>query len=425
MNTRLVVNDFSCIVEADLEVSTLTVLIGPSASGKSIISKLIFFFNDLLNEQWQTIEEGKGLDAFKDLVKIKFKEWFPVEAWGNKKFQIEFYSGDYQVRISRVEYRKKLGENMRIWFSPFFEEQYGYALSSMRDSLKASDQGQMDHRYMMVRYGLQDNLRKIARKRLEGNYVDVQTFIPAGRSFFTSIGKSIAAFEHNKMLDPLILRFGRFFAATRERGFRFSSARSATPFTARLESLMSGALVFERNREYLRTEDGRKVPFSSMSSGQQELMPLVLALKRRAEFWRDHGDREMLYIEEPEAHLFPAAQSSLVEIFVLFLAQSQGRAKMLLTTHSPYVLAKLNNLIKAKEVAGRRRGTKKHAMVQEIIKEDYWFDGEKLNAYAIKNGRLQKIQDEEDNLIEAEYLDEVSNSISIEFSRLLEVEYLR
>jgi len=98
---------------------------------------------------------------------------------------------------------------------------------------------------------------------------------------------------------------------------------------------------------------------------------------------------------------------------------------MLLTTHSPYVLAKLNNLVKAKEVAGKRRGTRKRALVQEIVKEDYWFEGAKLNAYAIKNGRVQRIQDEEDNLIEADYLDEVSSSISIEFSRLLEVEYSR
>ena len=181
MTSRLVVNDFSCIAEADIEISMLTVLIGPSASGKSIISKLVFFFNDLLNEQVQTIEEGKGIDAFKTLVKDKFKEWFPVEAWGNKKFQIEFYAGDYQVRISRVEYRKKLGDNMRVWFSPFFEEQYEYALSFMKESSKASDQGKMDHRQMMARYYLEDNLREISRKRLGADHIDVQTFIPAGR----------------------------------------------------------------------------------------------------------------------------------------------------------------------------------------------------------------------------------------------------
>lgn len=425
MSTRLVVNDFSCIVSADFEVSGLTVLIGPSASGKSILSKLIFFFNDLLNDQWQTLEEGKGINSFKTLVKEKFKEWFPVEAWGDGKFQIEFYSGEYQVRISRIEYRKKLGDNMRVWLSPFFEGQYEYALSALKETARFSDQNLMDHRLLVANFDLQEKLRKITKKRLGEDHVDSQTFIPAGRSFFTSIGKSIAAFEHSRILDPMILRFGRFYASVRERRFHMASSKAQPLLNGRLDSLMSGALVFERNKEYLRTEDGRKVPFSAMSSGQQELMPLVLALKRRAVMLDMPDFQQMLFVEEPEAHLFPAAQSSLVEVFVHFLAQSRGRAKMLITTHSPYVLAKLNNLIKAKEVAGTRKGTRRSLQVQEIIKEDYWLDGANLNAYAIISGRLERIQDVDDNLIEAEYLDEVSGSIAAEFSRLLEVEYSR
>lgn len=423
MSARLVVKDFSCIVSAEIDISSLTVLIGPSASGKSILSKLIFFFNDLLNDQWQTIEEGKGLDNFKTLVKEKFKEWFPVEAWGEGKFQIEFYAGDYQVRISRIEYRKKLGDNMRVWLSPYFEEQYAVALSAFKEAARLSEGRMMDSREVRASYELRERLRKINRKRLGDNHVDIQTFIPAGRSFFTSIGKSIVAFEHGRILDPLILRFGRFYAGVRDRRYAPPQARVTTLLSTRLDSLMSGALVFERNKEYLRTPDGRKVPLSAMSSGQQELMPLVLALKNRATLL-EHGDfQQMLFVEEPEAHLFPSSQSALVELFSHFLAHSKGRARMILTTHSPYVLAKINNLIKAREVAGSRKGTRKAALIQEIIKEEYWFDGAKLRAYAIKDGTVCRIQDMDDNLIEAEYLDEVSGAIASEFSRILGVEF--
>ncbi|GHH53158.1 AAA family ATPase [[Pseudomonas] boreopolis] len=420
MTTKLVVKDFSCIKSADIDLASLTVLIGPSASGKSVLSKLAFFFNDLFSEQWQLVEEGKGFDAFKEHVKEKFKEWFPVEAWGGGKFVLEFSAGAFQVRISRIEYRKKLGDNTRIWFSQFFESQYVAALDFYRSFLKKSADEIIGHRAINASYEFREKLRQVNRKELGEDYHEIQTFIPAGRSFFTSVGKSIVAFEHGRVLDPLILRFGRLYAGLRESRFYSGVGKLPNDFVQKLDSLMSGSLVSERSREYLKTDDGRKVPISALSSGQQELMPLALALKSRAHVGQEY--RQLIFIEEPEAHLFPAAQSALVEVFVRFLSLARGRASMFVTTHSPYVLAKINNLIKAKEVAGARRG-KRHSAVASIVPEEYWLDGQRVRAYAIRDGIVERIQDSADGLIEADYLDEISGAIASEFMRLLGMEH--
>ncbi|HAI94147.1 MAG TPA: hypothetical protein DCM36_05400 [Xanthomonadaceae bacterium] len=420
MTTKLVVKDFSCIKSADIDLASLTVLIGPSASGKSVLSKLAFFFNDLFSEQWQLVEEGKGLDAFKEHVKEKFKEWFPVEAWGGGKFVLEFSAGAFQVKISRVEYRKKLGDNTRILFSQFFESQYSAALDFFRSVPKQSTEEIIGHRAINASYEFREKLRRVNRKELGEDYHEIQTFIPAGRSFFTSVGKSIVAFEHGRVLDPLILRFGRLYAGLRERRFYPGVGKLPNDFVQKLDTLMSGSLVSERSREYLKTDDGRKVPISALSSGQQELMPLALALKNRA--YVGHEYRQLIFIEEPEAHLFPAAQSALVEVFVRFLSLARGRASMFVTTHSPYVLAKINNLIKAKEVAGTKRG-KKYSAVASIVPEEYWLDGGRVSAYAIRDGIVERIQDSEDGLIEADYLDEISGAIASEFMGLLGVEH--
>lgn len=424
MAARLVVRDFLSITNADIELSTLTVVIGPSASGKSVLSKLAFFFNELFNEQWQVVEESKGLDHFKAHVKEKFKEWFPVQAWGAGKFQLEFYAGDFQVRISRIEYRKKLGENMRVWFSPYFEEQYDAALAMAKQISKISDDAVESHRAMAVSYEFRENIRKLNRKRLGDNFSESQIFIPAGRSFFTSIGKSIVAFEHGRILDPLILRFGRFYSGLRERRFMPPLSRASSNLASKLDALMNGTLVIERNKEYLKTTDGRRIPLSAMSSGQQELMPLMVALKSRIGYAERYELRQQIFIEEPEAHLFPSAQSSLVEVLSQFIALSKGRSRLMVTTHSPYVLAKINNLIKARDVAGRR-GSRRHSEIQEIVKEEYWLDGAKVHAYAIQAGAVTRIQDEDDGMIEADYLDDVSGQIASEFSRILGVEYSR
>jgi hypothetical protein len=55
-----------------------------------------------------------------------------------------------------------------------------------------------------------------------------------------------------------------------------------------------GELKFERKRDYRQTSDGRQIPFSFMSSGQQELLPLILYIMHALEFIRE--DRDYIYI---------------------------------------------------------------------------------------------------------------------------------
>lgn len=421
MATRLIVREFSCIESADITLADLTVLIGPSASGKSVLSKLVYFFNNLLVDQLNAIEDLKSLDVFREQVKETFKEWFPVEAWGAKKFQIEFFAGAFSVKLARVEYRKKLGDNMRVSLSAFFEEQYQAALDATKT---ASEKGKgLDERSMDMHWRLRQFAVEFLQKTLGSDFHELQTYIPAGRSFFTSIGKSIAAFEHGRILDPLVVRFGRLFANLRERGAFRSRPQDSTDhrWNVMFNQIMDGKLVFERSKEYLHSQDGRKIPISALSSGQQEVMPLALALRARADSYALKRFQQLIFIEEPEAHLFPSAQSALVEIFGALLSVSKGKARLFITTHSPYVLAKINNLIKAHQVAGRKK-SKKYSAVEKLISEASWIDGQKVRAYAICNGSVVGIQDAQDHMIDAVYLDEVSGEIASEFSRLLGVE---
>ena len=204
---------------------------------------------------------------------------------------------------------------------------------------------------------------------------------------------------------------------------RRMESRAAPKWVGRLNDLMDGKYVSERSKEYFQASDGRRIPLSALSSGQQELMPLMLAIQNRVGI--SPRFQQLLYIEEPEAHLFPSAQSSLVEIFGFFLSTTRGRARLLITTHSPYVLAKINNLIKAKEVADlRAQGTvnKRAPSVEKIIPSGAWIDGKTVRAYAIQDGNLVRIQDLSDGMIEGDYLDGVSGEIATEFSKLLALE---
>jgi len=85
---KLSIRDFSCIIEADIEVKNFNVIIGPQASGKSLISKLIYFFNTINIDQIEIIKSTKNIESFSDELKEKFIKWFPITAWGDKKFII-------------------------------------------------------------------------------------------------------------------------------------------------------------------------------------------------------------------------------------------------------------------------------------------------------------------------------------------------
>jgi hypothetical protein len=417
---KLSVRSFSCVDEAELELGGLTVLIGPQASGKSVLSKLVYFFNNLLDEQFKTLAEGQTLEQFRGYVKEQFHLLFPPSAWGNKKFSLQYSAGDYEVSIARVASRKSLGgSNIRVGFSPFFNEQYNEALGVYESIVKKSNSAEDP----LPWWSIERNARFTLHKRLGEGYPHNQLFIPAGRSFFTNAGKAFLVLEQGKLLDPITTRFGRIFTALREQLRNSLQRGDHASFEEISTTLLGGHVKIERGAELLVTEDGRKMPFTAMSSGQQELLPLVLALHEWSGTRKRAGSglpaRQLIYIEEPEAHLFPSAQSRLVEFFARIMHESMRRTELLLTTHSPYVLSKINNLVKAHVVASARRAARRE--VAAILPQKSWIPAKSVRAYAIEDRKLMPILDET-GLIDAIYLDDVSSEISREFSALLGIE---
>lgn len=416
------VENFSCIQDACLKLSKLTVLIGPQASGKSLLSKLVYFFNNIALEHRGSNEIKKSIDDFKSSIRIRFLEWFPVSAWGNEQFKIEYVLGNYSIRLIRTKYGGALTDNVRIWLSKDVEyfHKRAFELRS-RLSARISD-GSSDEEYWDLRSKIDNEVRLIFDKTLGNESLSSQLFIPAGRAFFTSAGKAITAFEHARMFDPVTLAFGKRLANYRDRGgfgrSVGSGQRTRDSALTQASDILGGRVVIEKGAEFLRTADGRLVPFGSLSSGQQELLPLLMMLDS-VNIPLPQGRRRFVFIEEPEAHLFPAAQSRIIELFAAF-AQVSTQNAILLTTHSPYVLSKINNLILAGQLGSKSSPTIV-AATKEIVPEEFWLPPPTVTAYALQDGKAQEIIDSEE-LIDAEYLDKVSGDIAREFNRLLEVE---
>jgi len=421
---KIKISKFSCIEEATIELAALTILIGPQASGKSVISKLIYFFNNVLMLRPNFVEEIPFYDDFKNEISAEFRKWFPPSAWGSQRFFIIFLAGPIEIKIERRGNRNS--EKLTIGFSEYFVQEYESMTAEYGTLLKTIDQTTKEPSPSKSNFDAfwrsRSNFRRKLEKSLLDEYVEHQLFIPAGRSLFTSIGKTIAAFEHGGMLDPVTIDFGRIFSFAREQGGRrylFNRGREkADNLREQLtDEFFGGEIKFERDQQYVSANDGRKIPFSILSSGQQELLPLWLTLEYFSAF---DDKKQFLYVEEPEAHLFPVAQSAIIQYLVRIVTQKKAGNRLVVTTHSPYILSKVNNLLKAGGLGSIRSG-KFASRVDKIIPRDSWLRRGSTNAYAIVDRRPVEIMDKT-GLIDGEYIDKVSEQISNEFMQLLEIE---
>ena len=121
-----------------------------------------------------------------------------------------------------------------------------------------------------------------------------------------------------------------------------------------------------------------------------------------------------MVIEEPEAHLFPEAQKEISNLIALM--SNVENSQVIITTHSPYILASLNNLILAHKVGSE------NTIVEERINKNLWINREKVYAALVTKGQVKDIIDNELNIIQQENIDSVSGTINDEFDFLFQFE---
>lgn len=96
----------------------------------------------------------------------------------------------------------------------------------------------------------------------------------------------------------------------------------------------------------LRVSDSLRIDLYNASSSIKQLAPLLLYLRYRA------APQQLLIIDEPEMNLHPEGQAKLLEALAML---SNLGVHVLLTTHSPYIMTHLNNLIAADADSQPRR----------------------------------------------------------------------
>lgn len=388
------IENFLAIQKCKVGIKELTVFIGPQASGKSIIAKVAYFGRAYLREAvtvYAASQEDKR--SFHRRKSDEFYELFPGADSAEHKFSVLYTLGADEIRISKRTGNRSLAFKMNANLDRKVQKVRKDYFAFLEENKDESQRiGEYDW-YLFQRANPKYRLQMFETPRV--------LHIPATRAFFSAVKKNFFSFlSESKTIDPLMVQFGRFLelAKTQYTGDGLTAGtRDRAVRNKDLEAVIGGQYTREKEEDIIVTKWG-KVSLQSSSSGQQEVLPLLLAL---LQYPNRRWKNDLIIIEEPEAHLFPRAQKAVIEKIVEVIVTTN--CKVVITTHSPYIIACLNNHLQIKKPAGRSRGID-------------------AACYFIDAGRAEDLFDYEDRLIDVSRLDEVSGEIAEEFVRALSSE---
>ena len=412
------IENFAGIKKMDFDFKSINILIGPQGSGKSVTVKLMYFFKNFINEIVKNIENEESKRDLDKNQKEIFLNFFPKETWPKDDFLIIYKNNITSISLKKVdskiifEYSENLKKLLKKGKKIYTSEKAKYA---------------NDHKISNFRFKreLSDKITKCIQEELGVESTFEQFFVPAGRSFFANIQSTIFSFlSDNRSLDPFLIEFGSFYESLKRYYNDIivnnnSPQRQDKEFDELTSQILSSNYLREKEKDYLIHKDSRKVNLTNASSGQQETLPLIIILKA-LNYISSSGGGFTLYIEEPEAHLFPTAQKRIVELLARTFNSKNRNFQIFITTHSPYILSSFNNLIYAGNLA---ENIKYSTRVEDVISPKEYLESYLFSVYSLRNNVKSYLIDEETKLITTTILDSVSDDISIEFDKLLNIEF--
>ena len=480
---KLFVKNFINIREAEIDMDkTLVVFIGETASGKSVLAKLIYLFQELIRDFRQHIRHinsyppehlktpGQELSTvFRTQIARKFREFFgdatgfpklnssqqetgmeerkggrevphpsshpSFQPNADSRFEIIYhYTDESAIRLTLTDEKSlhielpavmddvedlcyNLLEKLKsvdikqpdsAATEPDSPKETGASSEGNRDINKNTDQF---HYILNMAIGMSEITEKLAGKHRDSLFIPADRNIAANypdalkRIFYGGIKSDLHTRAATRSRANLHL-IARFLEKNEEFLDTFSTQNFRNLFDERLEEeskevdkpimeflLKKISLIL--NGEYETIDKisqsrlfshptGENTTFlENASTGQQNLIRIL------QDAFMSMLYNEMIFrvIEEPEAHLHPTTQKHLMHIIALM--RNHIDSQIVITTHSPYFLTVLKNLL----TAGRRskKNPKAAAEMEARVPKLCWLVPEDVEVYHLRDGRSHPI----------------------------------
>ena len=460
-NVEISVKNFGPIAEATIDIRPLTVFVGPSNTGKTYFSTLIYALHGIFNGFSRLPDRYRQIGTFgfhnllhrnntdvrailkklntpdrsfkfSDLpqatrvmlqseiqdpesLKAEFKRCFDLNSVRELIRLKDDQRDEINVSLKISE------ENQSLWnFNLEASESYFTTYGSINKNLVLcpkewlASKGKFDLDDLYIRFPIELN-------RYTGNRV----YLPAARSGIMQSHRVIAGSLVERAtrggLTPLeVPTFSGIVADFMQRLILYKESEAPDAGMNRLaktleSEVLAGQILMKPTPSgypeffYRPTEMGEEVRLTRAASMVSELAPVVLFLRGGIR----PGDT--LIIEEPEAHLHPGAQT---EIALTLAGLVRAGVRVVVTTHSDWLLKEIANLIRIGDL--KRKGmsqVKKMESMHWLLPEEvgtWWFQ---------KDGIVKQIPFDRTEGIEPKEYEDVADKLydrSVNLQDLLE-----
>ena len=390
---KLIVKNFGPIKEAEIDLTKFVVFIGDTSTGKSVLGKLISIFRDFnFNFNFEIGMFRKALIDFNINFDFEKSDFEFIQT--NSNTSIKISKGNFfKIETGKISY----SDEENVVFNDYIA-----TLNNMNKAANTFENGIPKVVFTEI------TKNEFIEMKKSLNYYE-PIYFPAERILNSIIGNSISGLWANNVALP---NYFKNFAA------KYEVARKEIK-NANYDKF-GFDYSFENGEDKIQFENN-KLSLSQASSGVQSLIPLLVLFDYSLLPSEFRLDKSFL-IEEPELNLYPIKQKQIVEYVVSKINQTND--KLIITTHSPYILSALDTLMLAKNTFNENPDLKDE--ISAIVSEDKWLDYNDISVYEVRNdGKVYSIKNEEFKSIDTNAIDSVSDIIMEEFDKLTELRYAK
>jgi len=400
----LEIDNFISIHHIKWEFKNFNIITGDMGAGKSLCIKLLKFFEDiipgLLVLPYDSFLRHLDTGQFFQFLESEFTKIFIFSALDSEKqprftinYEFSFEKETFSITISgrskddiHIE-SSYLGNMLAEWNTYIQKKNSSYFETITPDGFDEAK-----------RFLYADILKKFG-----GHFPAATIFIPASRAALAfGSNYSDSYLREYKALVDVLPQFG-------------SREQKIINAILKAKIKINGSL-------FLESDDGRQVPIAYASSGQQEIVYVLMLLDKLGNFYYSYGQNQSLFIEEPSAHLFPQEQKQTIELIVQLyneLKETERSVRFFITTHSPYVLNALNNILT--KGALLKKYPEQGEKINGAVDIPYLFADEASACFITAEGTGETMLDTEKNYLYADKIQKISYDIDEETITLSEL----
>jgi hypothetical protein len=423
---KLTVKNFLTLKDISIDIPKINIIIGPQAEGKSVLAKLVYFFKTFVQDFRNAIVFKETRKEFDRRIVKKFSSIFPQYTWENTQFEIEYTFNSHKIIVHPI---RSKGSKSKLHI------EYSGKIKQAFEALK-SEYSESGGKIFVLRENnpeeyLEEGITRLFAYDQDYDKWEQTIFIPSGRALLATLQKTGGrAASRNILADYFLREFGAIYDRAKSfysRSVNGNSDRIHAEVQNVIEDILHGKYVYNNNEDWIHTSYN-KTNLSDSSFGQQEVLPMSVVLSFLTSM-SNQASPYFVFIEEPEAHLFPTSQKKIVDLISLTYRLSRRSTNFFITTQSPYILMAFNNLIQAYDtfLAIRKSGKEnKQELITKLYKtvpQNRFLPFDDIAAFSIHDGVLEDVKDYDSKIMNAHKIDAVSSELNETFGDLVDLQF--